>query len=403
MDIREKEKIKKKTKTKTKKNKRAINIQFTKNRPIVILGHGTDVCKSDGNLDVLPVPKGCVYVTFTLCGLMNLMSDKELMQFFEYKNQEYLKDPVKYEKELNAIFKNEIHIHHPDAKDEHSRTYVNSEYSPHLIVTNSIHGFAIHMSGIVELSDSMNYKAAKYYTNPDEDILDYYTYSVFPNKENMKRIFDSKTEVSDYTRATGKITQAELFELNPGVYFNPLCRVVHKRCDGAIAHRRQESLRAMDVQLDESHMDVYLKNFAISVRQCMAKATKCGELEFWNKEIPNMAETTLRLLLKTLRNRTIFPKSFDVEPNYVLIKNRIDDALKNPLFQTIRKIIKVGEGIGEEEEGIKKLVNAELHAQIYTIEQKMKQIHTLLKEEDKLQYGEHLKQLRELQKAFRKN
>jgi hypothetical protein len=237
------------------------------NPPTVILGHAGDVCLDNGKLEELIVPPNCVYVTFTVCGLVAIEYIKIFQKFFHPENKVYLDDPIKYENELEKIFGQNIHVHKPKS------TYINSTYYPTGYYTqyNPTEDLYL-MSGVVPIDGKSQFI-------PDRLLIPYndtrglaqtipkfFKYSIFPTEEYVKNKYRDATRKVDYYDSKRVltevhrdiiITQKELFELRPGVYYNPLCRVVTKACINEPVLRRAKSLASMNKDIQYG---LYAKN-----------------------------------------------------------------------------------------------------------------------------------------------
>jgi hypothetical protein len=236
--------------------------------PLLICGHGADECYDDGSLQVFDVPKGCVYVTFTTCSITNTASIIYRKIFSDINNIKYLNDPIKYQNELEELFGQNIHIHHPDAEDPVSRTYVNSAYG---LVGNGADNKEkcwIQLSGINPLNEN-TYKILKplllkkpnltFDHDCDDDVsriqgfvqlTNFYKASVYPTvnqlTNHIRNLRETKRIVTtqDVFDTLPVVTQKELFDIMPGIYYNPLCRVV--ACDSNnITTRINQSSRAL--------------------------------------------------------------------------------------------------------------------------------------------------------------
>jgi hypothetical protein len=82
------------------------NISHTKGKKNVYmhLGHASDL------IETIPVPKGCVYVTFTLCGEISKDSYRILKAFEDPAIRDLLKDPVKHIVRLTEYFGSSLHV-----------------------------------------------------------------------------------------------------------------------------------------------------------------------------------------------------------------------------------------------------------------------------------------------------
>ena len=239
------------------------------NPPTVILGHAGDVCLDNGKLEELVVPPNCVYVTFTACGLIAMQYRDIYMKFFHPENKVYLDDPIKYENELEKIFGQSIHIHKPGT------TYINSTYYPTGYHTQYDKKADLYlMSGVIPIDGKSQFIEGFSIPHYDPSGLAYtihklFKYSIFPTQADVivqynqirrfVRANESKSMLTELHRGM-IITQKELFELRPGVYYNPLCRVVEKACINEPVLRRAKSVASMESMNRVVSYGTYAKN-----------------------------------------------------------------------------------------------------------------------------------------------
>lgn len=243
-------------------------------KPYLILGHGNDICKN-GKLEVLDVPKGCVYVTFTQCGLVNFVGSN-VNKFFKQDNIQYLKNPVKYESELKKIFGNEIHIHHSEAKNKTSRTYVNNSYT---LAFNSIQAnnkCLMGTSGFIPLPVPKNTEFISERMDCfDRPKLDkFYKHAIYPRMKDVESAI-SKRQDMYFSHYLKKITQKELFEMYPGIHYNFLCRVTDKECDKNALKRQQESAVAAKPDKEVQSVSRYIERLAYN---CIKNEDYCKQM-----------------------------------------------------------------------------------------------------------------------------
>jgi len=239
------------------------------NPPTVILGHAGDVCLDNGKLEELIVPPNCVYVTFTVCGLVSMQYADIFMKFFHPENKVYLDDPIKYENELEKIFGQSIHVHKPGS------TYINSTYYPTGYHTEHRETEDLYqMSGVIPIDGKSQFIEAFSIPHSDtkaraQTIHKLFKYSIFPTEEYVKNKYRDATRKVNYSDSKKVltevhkdmiITQKELFELRPGVYYNPLCRVVKKACINEPVLRRAKSVASMENMNRVVSYGTYAKN-----------------------------------------------------------------------------------------------------------------------------------------------
>ena len=312
------------------------NPDHTQNLPVVINGHGKDLCKNDnsGELDVRPVPPNCVYVTFTQCSLASY-AEVLFEKFYNKENVVYFNDPIKYQKELEEIFEQPIHIHYPEAEEETSRNYVNNRYSPINVHYKGIDikKCALGSSGIIELST----KLKKYIGVSDQencinkyiDLSEYFEGSIYPSYEFMNSYLIAINDIGAINRP--RITQSEMFEKRPGIYFNPLCRVVEKGCSKKALLRRQKSQQLRRITLKPGFKEdiTHIEFIYELLDNCIEEKT-CDNIvyEFY----PNYNKYSIKE--RNYINRVInvyldVRKADKSSPEYKLITKLIDDKTYN--------------------------------------------------------------------------
>jgi len=204
----------------------------------MVIGHGYD---SD---TLLQIPKGSVYVTFAECGDIT-NSYVSIIKAFE-DNLELLKDPVTNASILKTIFGNSIHIHWAESPIPFLRTYYDSEYmfplgwkelrrlckSGVYKLGNPVEYAIGDTTPIVSPSPGMLFGRYTIYINPDDiSLKDIQT--VFNGSEQLDTMVDIYTTLKtengivtyDMIASKYSIKQSQLFETNPGIYYNFLCRI----------------------------------------------------------------------------------------------------------------------------------------------------------------------------------
>ena len=209
------------------------------------LGHGNDIVSGDP----LPVPEGCVYVTFALCGEISQSSHKIMKAFEDPALAAALRDPVKHIKRLTDYFGKTLHVHYPEAEEETSRTYYDTIYNPFLANTVKDEPTCFSKkSGLYKLGDLATYKAtggtvsAKVQADLrpyvasfpcdsiEENILKFiYRGSLFPSLEQILQEYDEVPKPLSFVamKKIGKAykyRQSWAFSLWPGVHYNFVCR-----------------------------------------------------------------------------------------------------------------------------------------------------------------------------------
>lgn len=248
-------------------------------------GHGGTICDEYGFPIEKIVPENCIYITETVCGIINAFGSDLIRAFLDKKNAPIWKDPVGHFDELKKILrldgKNSVqglHIHLPGC------TYIDTTYQPigyhDLKDRYEIDKHKIVFSGIMTLEaahtvpdDSVYIEGAllDYTELVDYDtIVNSYAYSCYPEIYEVKEyvvpneikdtllfypeIVDGKKKIpiSDVTSQGAEISKnvpvSKLMEKFPGIHFNMLCRSFGaedvnclKRSKKAVTRRRRHS------------------------------------------------------------------------------------------------------------------------------------------------------------------
>ena len=392
------------------------------NHPTVILGHGADKCNADGKLEELIVPPNCVYVTFGLCGLTTFYDKKKYMKFFDPNNKKYLDDPITYEKELKQIFNDDgIHVHKPGT------TYINAKYTP----SSFLHGTGQqNMSGVVPIDGisvhvtletgtlppgwtaKMGTNGIPFYVHTDgrpsqwdmplpdhltrNDAVKLFKYSIYPTEDDVKEEYDAHAQnklkqpfFKFLDSRIPPITQQELFELRPGVYYNSLCRVVDKQCKYHQKLRRAQSLADMKTDMKTMLNENDIKTFDDRISLLLNACTEvdCDEIDDITKELPLLSPMGLLAIeihakLKLTRNKNINKERLskllqDVEA----IKRQKHMMLTDTIAKDIVKLL--GESIptefaidsilkkinnSDKKEDVTRMINVSINRNIFTLE-----------------------------------
>ena len=226
------------------------------NPPTLICGHGGELCNDDGSLQVLDIPENCMFITFADCGLSygaKVVYDAIVKN---QKNLYYFEDPIRYKNELEDIFKRKIHIHHPNAENEVSRTYVNTQYS---LIGEHIYDddYVMSLSGLVPLKKEYTKyiyqtESRKFKFKDLKELGSFYMASIYPTKKQIAPFFGKQlaNNLPELAKKIPVVTQQFLFEKRPGIYFNPLCRV--NSCDiKSVVNRQYRSSRAIGKNIDK--------------------------------------------------------------------------------------------------------------------------------------------------------
>jgi hypothetical protein len=238
------------------------------------MGHGEDVCNHKGEPVILTVPPGSLYITSTVCGLLNYVYIKKLFEAFINKANENVwenPDLSKLKKVLEGILDTStIHIHRP------GDTYVENMFHP---VSNQLYDvnnkwtqkwedakyYKLSESGLYRLSDILKKNVQKLpkiavekstflhkegkeekeitdFKIKKEDLLAVFENAIFPKLTPTEKKADYYTprEIAAIN-TKHKTYVSELMEKFPGIHFNFLCRYINPNCvKGALA-RRMES------------------------------------------------------------------------------------------------------------------------------------------------------------------
>ena len=368
------------------------------NPPTIILGHAKDLCYPNGKLVELVVPENCTYITFTECGLVQFDEQRIITTFVDPKNRKYILDPVKYEKELNLLFNNPIHIHRAGT------TYINTQYYPTGYDDN---GNMFTMSGVVPLEEDTRY--VPYYRNfgfgteeekEPTDLSRYFQYSIFPTAKDVKEQYseivaqrkDSEENIlKKFYKSMPSITQEWLFSLRPGIYYNSLCRSTHPFCHAAMRERRRYSLANAKRVISEIDLDEHLKFFKKIVYKCVEK-NSCEEVEELIEELPQLSFLGLSnlkreiehhkdknhpLLLKMIEHITLLIKDLEsTDPLLRKCKLKLDYLFASwrdnlyPTTEIIKPIIELIDFSPTREKKAKiiRLLNIEIDRGIFVLE-----------------------------------
>jgi len=304
------------------------------NPPTLICGHGGELCNDDRSLQVLDIPENCMLITFAECGFTYsaimiyhaILRNKKYLYYFE--------DPIKHKDDLEQIFNRKIHIHHPNAENETSRTYVNTQYrliGDHIDKNNEC---VIQLSGLVPLykkniekilvPQSQKFKCTKGHT---WDM--FYSASIYPTKSQVAPIFGKKlaNTLPELVEKIPIVTQQFLFEKRPGIYFNPLCRV--NSCDIMnVVSRQYKSARAINrnINSDENYIIQMIK-MCMNYDDCLLFNKKRGILEDLDIPVLNKIRNTIVAIAKYFKHED--------NENYILILNYIDRIISEKEFVNI--------------------------------------------------------------------
>jgi len=230
-----------------------------------MIGHGWDV---EGTGKRVRVPEGCAYVTIIKSGAASHTYQDFAGKIFNQPDKTtedgttygtILSDPVQYADQLHAIthdvanlpeglgtydFTNKevfVHVHYwedDSVPDNDNNTYIEAEYAAGMFTYKAGNENALHRSGLYKLGglnlpDGRNsVLEMKEFYRPCE-LSKYYKHSLYPTQSEIKKRLKTITNAEglikfeDFYQLTGNwvITQSELFQRFPGVYYNAVCRL----------------------------------------------------------------------------------------------------------------------------------------------------------------------------------
>ena len=199
----------------------------------------------------LPVPEGCVIVTLAVCGAYAWV-DGHFAQFdtlFTSPESTILLDPINNKEQIEELLnlpKNSLNINHPNAERPENRMYMNTLYNAELMWNHR--EFKFHTSGLYRypsrIKGKLNYgKRLNELTNSEfgQVLEEMYTDEIiFPTKTSITNTFRelrrkthlSKDDVLQQIGIEHQMTQKQLFEMYPGIYYLVSCRPA---CDNDVA------------------------------------------------------------------------------------------------------------------------------------------------------------------------
>lgn len=236
------------------------------------LGHGSTLTNPDHTLKVERVPANCIYITQTVCGIINYMGDEIFQAFSDRKNADLWRDPVNHLNEIKAVFGDlpGVHIHYPKC------TFIDTGFQP--CSDNGDDGnHRIEYSGLVPLNKahtisfedsprefrmytSDNFKNGDIRGVSEETVRKMYEYSIYPKlniKEGVERFLPSKVSslyltsengivpFTSLINASSKLSKSnsvlDLMKEYPGIHFNFLCR--SKKVGESPQRRKEMTMR----------------------------------------------------------------------------------------------------------------------------------------------------------------
>jgi hypothetical protein len=203
------------------------------------------------------VPKNCMYITLMECGKISYIWSRfgELFSkadttFEGHTIRDILSNPVEQKPLLIRLFRShglpDPHVHyHDDGPETDDNTYIDTMYIPSFTWENKWH--IMSRSGLFELGDytldgmEKMIPASKqyYYAKKIKDVAEIpamYEGSLLPEKKDIET-FLKKKSIKNYiqfhksmvdSKNPFHIKQSQLFAQRPGIYYNPVCRIMHQ-------------------------------------------------------------------------------------------------------------------------------------------------------------------------------
>lgn len=245
-----------------------------KKRVYMSMGHSSEIIGDA----LLPVPPGCVYVTFAICGEATGEAYRILAAFGDPVIRKMLHDPVLWAKELTAYFGETLHIHYAEADTEAGRTYYDARIVP---FAGFIRGRCMAVkSGLYLLGKPSSFVAPsgaekadlnKFMVDIDchqvskSDLRFLYSGSLYPEKKQLVAdlIRPLTYDLLENAARKFRYTQSWAFSQFPGVHYNFLCRS-HKLV-------RRSSRRVARVAASRTAASTLLKNRASTKKRGFSK------------------------------------------------------------------------------------------------------------------------------------
>lgn len=245
-------------------------------------GHGSTVCDDYGFPIKKIVPDNCIYITQTVCGIVNTLKRSIIEAFLDESYAHVWRDPVGNLNELKKIFTLDnrlnvegLHVHMPGC------SYIETSYTPlgyHDLKENyNIDQHRLEFSGIMSLEAAHTVPKDNPYIEgidfPHTDLVDLdivknsFDYTFYPGLEMSEEevplssitdtiylfpIEDTKVKIDDVILQASKVSDyvkvSDIMSYYPGIHFNFLCRSFGKE-DGkcgritkrALTRRRRHS------------------------------------------------------------------------------------------------------------------------------------------------------------------
>ena len=239
-------------------------------------GHGGNVCKL-GIPIVKTVPDNCIYITQTVCGIVNTLDPEVMRAFIDPKNNAIWKDPIAHLEEIKELFDGipSLHIHLPGC------TYLETSFYPFSMPNlkklpenppepkdRKTKSHYLQYSGLWSLEsvksiplgkDERPWMLGEYVEMPLEYLdgaifQELFQHSIYPPvklrdpapfrayvpesakldgyylNQNEERRVDLYDIVYQSHQISGTKYVSDLMEQFPGIHYNFLCRSMDKRC-----------------------------------------------------------------------------------------------------------------------------------------------------------------------------
>lgn len=245
-----------------------------------VMGHGSEMISE---IPPIPVPAGCVYVTFAICGNTTQGAYRILDAFANDDIRELLRYPVENIKKLTEYFGESLHVHYPEAENETSRTYFDVRYSPFAHFNTPKLGCFAYKSGLYNMDANVEFmpdenlmvrltEILKYGIKFDCDSIEpeilklLYNGSLYPTLDTIVGDIDPARAITykllKHEITKFKFSQSWAFRMFPGVHYNFVCRshsLPNENNTGRsaavanrITRRRRNSLNAATLLLSKS-------------------------------------------------------------------------------------------------------------------------------------------------------
>ena len=223
----------------------------------IIIGHGSETFGQER-----PVPPGCILVLTEECGMLGTLPWQLYSILSNPANKHLFDDPVTYKNDVERLIGKPIRVL------TEGQPYPKTEYIL-LSYSEADDYMTLEPSGVFKLpTPDFRYHPEKrgrlQHVVRKGNLEKAFEGAVFPVGLNIKR--KSIYEMRDLSGV--RITQEELFQAKPGVYYNLLCRTVKNEKTAVSA-----LIRAFDKRLDVDELtDSY--DFFASVKHWLSRINK---------------------------------------------------------------------------------------------------------------------------------